>query len=436
MNEDQNVEYKSEFTNKLKREIVSFLNTNGGTIYLGVDDKTHNPLAVSESQKHEWEEKLNHWYMNAFYPTPFSLIDILPNEKVFTIKVRPGRHVPYAIDSEGYTSKGVYIRYGSSAVKATNEQIKRMLQQNSDNNEFDSEMSVNQNLNFSELKKRSSLKNVSFSIKALHMLKESSIYNNAAFLVSDENDIITKVAIYQGTNVMVFKDKREIKGALTSQIDELLYFISLNNHTKIKIDGAPQRHETKDYPEAAVREAVVNAFAHRDYLLHSTIKVEIFDDRMEILSPGGIPDGLSLEEITDGMTAVRNPQLVHILDKLKYIENYGTGIRRMYNAYDGTDKKPIFEVRPNSFKVTLPNLNWSNSTVSNMTNSSLETNEDLIVEFLKQNGSQSKKEIQQNLNMSNYNIRKSLNILINQGIIKRTGKSVKTRYLITRHNLK
>ena len=158
---------------------------------------------------------------------------------------------------------------------------------------------------------------------------------------------------------MEFKDKREITGALTSQIDELLYYINLNNKTRIEIDGDPQRHEIKDYPGAAIREAVVKAFAHRDYLLHSTVKAEIFDNRMEILSPGGIPDGLTLEEVKDGMTAVRNPQLVHILDKLKYIENYGTGIRRMYEAYRNTEKHPRFDVRPNSFKVILPNINWN-----------------------------------------------------------------------------
>ena len=351
MNEDKNVEYKSTLNNKLKREIVSFLNTDGGVIYLGVDDTTRKPLAITESQKHEWEEKINRWYTNAFYPTPFSLIDIRPNDEVFTIKVKPGRHKPYAIANEGFDSSGVYIRYGSSAVKATNEQIKRMLQQNNGNDEFDSEMSDNQALSFDELRKRAENKHVNFNIKALRMLKAPTIYNNAAFLVSDQNDIGAKFAVYQGNDVMEFKDKREIEGALTSQIDELLYYINLNNRTRIEINGNPQRQELKDYPSVAIREAIVNAFAHRDYLLHSTIKVEIFDNRMEILSPGGIPDGLTLEEVKDGMTAVRNPQLVHVLDKLKYIENYGTGIRRIYEAYRKTGKSPEFDVRPNSFKV-------------------------------------------------------------------------------------
>lgn len=434
MNEDKRIEYKSELTNKLKREIVSFLNTKGGTIFRGIDDQTRKPLEVSDEQRHQWEEKINHWYTNAFYPTPFSLIDIYPNEDVFTIKVKAGRHKPYAIASEGFTPKGVYIRYGSSAVRATNEQIKRMLQQNIGNDEFDSEMSSNQELSFRNLQERANYKDVEFNVKALHMLKGSNIYNNAAFLVSDQDPIITKVAIYQGLNVMEFRDKREISGSLTHQIDELLHYIQLNNHTKVKIDGNPQRHETKDYPDVAIREAVVNAFAHRDYLLHSNIKVEIFDNRMEILSPGGIPDGLTLDEVKDGMTAVRNPQLVHILDKLKYIENYGTGIRRIYEAYQNTEYSPNFEVRPNSFKVILPNVNYNdenkviNEPEANNSSFSLGLNEESVLYILSKNGSQTRKEIQQVLQTTPYHVRRLLSHLIEEKKVRKVGSSVNTRY--------
>lgn len=437
--EDKNIEYKRWLTNKVKREIVSFLNTDGETVFLGVDDQSRKPLAVSNKDRHDWEEIINHWYTNAFYPTPFGLLDIRPNDKVFTVKVKPGRHKPYALASEGFTPRGVYVRYGSSAVKATNEQIKRMLQQNARNDEFDSEKSANQCLTFNELKKRSDAKNIQFNVKALHMIKHDDIYNNAAFLASDQNSTIAKVAIYQGTDVMEFKDKREIAGALTSQIDELLYFINLNNHTRVKINGNPQRYEVKDYPEAAIREAVVNAFAHRDYLLHSTIKVEIFDNRMDIMSPGGIPDGLTLEEVKDGMTAVRNPQLVHILDKLGYIENYGTGIRRMYEAYQYFRQTPQFEVRANSFKVTLPNINWQVQTRDVDTQKSrikqseidpLTVNEETILSLLKQNGRRSRKEVQELLGITSYSAIKLLNNLIRQGKVRKVGKSINTHYEI------
>ena len=161
----------------------------------------------------------------------------------------------------------------------------------------------------------------------------------------------------------------------------------------------------QDYPDEAIREAVVNAFAHRDYLLHSFIKIEFFADRMEILSPGGIPDGLTLEEIKDGMTAVRNPQLVHILDKMNYIENYGTGINRMFKAYNGTGVQPEFKVTSHMFKVTFPNLNYQEKTDKVENDLS---DEDRIIMLLEEKGAISKSEIQEVLNLSDYSSRKLL----------------------------
>ncbi|QNQ82754.1 ATP-binding protein [Lactobacillus sp. PV012] len=435
-NEDNFVEYKRELTNKLKREIVAFLNTKGGKIYLGVDDETLEPLDITKEQKHEWEETLNHWYTNAFYPTPFSLLDIQVNNDPFLLKVKEGRHKPYSIEKNGLDSSGVYLRVGSSSVRATNEQVKRMIQQNVETGEFDAEKASNQELSFNTLKKRLEETNMEFSVGSLRMVDNFHFYNNAAYLVSDQNMIETKVAIYQGSDVSEFKDKRAFSGSIISQINDLLYYISLNNQTKVQITGSAERKEIQNFPEIAIREAIVNAFAHRDYLLHSFIKIEIFDDRLEILSPGGIPDGLTLEEIKDGMTAVRNPQLVHILDKIKYIENFGTGIRRMYEVYKGANLEPRFEVRENSFKVILPNVNWKrevqdkalDTKKDNQSLENLSISEESILLILEKNGRQSRKEIQKILNTTPYRVRKLLQILINKGKVRKIGVSVNTQY--------
>lgn len=148
---------------------------------------------------------------------------------------------------------------------------------------------------------------------------------------------------------------------------------------------------------------------------------------MEILSPGGIPDGLTLEEIKDGMTAVRNPQLVHILDKMNYIENYGTGIDRMFDAYSGTGTNPEFKVTPNMFKVIFPNLNYVSGSKDI---SRREINETDILNLLKVSESLSKSQIQKALNLSDYKARKLLQQLMKENKIRRIGKSIRTRYSI------
>ena len=141
-----------------------------------------------------------------------------------------------------------------------------------------------------------------------------------------------------------------------------------------------------------------------------------------------------MDEVKDGMTAVRNPQLVHILDKLKYIENYGTGIRRMYEAYQDTNQSPDFEVRPNSFKVILPNVNYNNDT-KNVIDSKVKDstfilglNEESVLYILSKNGRQTRKEIQQVLRTTPYHVRKLLSGLIKKGKVRKVGSSVNTQY--------
>lgn len=436
-NEDGGIEYKSELTNHLKREIVSFLNGHGGIIYLGVDDKTREELTISDSKRHKWEETISQWATNAFYPIPYSLIEVIPNEKVFSVKVRAGRHKPYAIAKNGFDASGVYIRGGSSAVKASNELVRRMQQKYEISGEFDEEISDNQELKFDAASNIFDDLGLKFDKNSLQMVRSKGIrlYNNAALLISNQNPFIAKLAVYDGLDVMSFKDKKEFTGAVTEQIDNVLKYISLINRKRVTITGEAQRIEMLDYPNVAVREAVVNAFMHRDYLLHSDVKIELFDDRLEVISPGGIPDGLTLEEIKDGLTAKRNPRLIHILDKMQYIENYGTGIRRMFTVYAEQDSilEPIFDIRENSFKVVLPNRN-SISNLKNMKEKivrkiNLTLNEKIIFTIMKKNQKKLKRsEIEKMTDLSRNQVFTALNKLQNSGLVEKTGASVSTRY--------
>ncbi|ERL63855.1 ATP-binding protein [Schleiferilactobacillus shenzhenensis] len=439
--EDANIEYKSQLTNRLKREIVSFLNSpNGGVIYLGIDDITRKSLPVSDAERKRWEETISNWALNAFYPIPYSLIEVLPNKQPFTVKVRGGRNKPYAISSNGFDSSGVYVREGSSAVKATNERIRRMQQEYQVSGEFDSEPADEQQLTFKVASDVFENLDVDFDQKALRLVKDGK-YNNAALLVSDQNPYPIKLGVYDGLDVMKFLDKREFSGAMTKQIDEVLNYLDLANHNQVVITGKGQRQEKSDFPTVAIREAVINAFVHRDYLLHSNVKIELFNDRLEIVSPGGIPDGLTLAEIKDGLTAARNPRLIHILDKMQYIENYGTGIRRMYRAYGQDSQGPRFEVRDNSFKVVLPNRNYMSTeekapegdpykTMASGKSRITETNEARVLAVLRRSKKPLKRlELQSETGLTRNQIFAALRVLRAEEKILVVGTSVNTRYV-------
>ena len=158
------------------------------------------------------------------------------------------------------------------------------------------------------------------------------------------------------------------------------------------VDYQPQRIEIKSFPGVSLREAVINALCHTDYSRPSNIKVEFYDDRVEISSPGGIFGGVTLDDILHGKQTFRNPGLINIFGKLDLIENYGTGLRRIMDAYPLFDQSVIFDVSHNFFTVKLPNMNYQEQEVKgengvndgvNGVNDGVKNFESIILEIIK-----------------------------------------------------
>lgn len=303
---------------------------------------------------------------------------------------------------------------------------------NEDGNiEFDQEPATTQSLTFRYMDIHLSGMPLDFNQAALRMVSgNEQTFNNAAFLVSDQNSYVTRAARYRGTTAMEFADKREFSGSVLKQVDDMLNYLDLLNANQAVITGKARRVEQRDYPVTAVREAVINAFVHRDYMLHSFSKVEVYDDRMEITSPGGIPGGLTLDEVKNGLTAARNSVLVHIMDKLNYIENFGSGIHRIYASYYSSGLNPTFEVRPNSFRVVLPNINYARSQAKAANSShSMPSNVEIIYEALIEAGHALKRvELEQLTGLSKPVVSRALRQLRVQGRVIVTGKTQNTAY--------
>lgn len=359
--EDYNKEFKIDIPKKqsaLKAEIVSFLNSTDGEIYLSVDDSGTVHYDLINEKKKKWEEVLSNWIVNAFTPGVTSLIYIYPNETPFRIKIFKGKERPYFYkDGEGFNTKGVYVRVGSTKRLASFDEIQRMIRQNSQN-DYERLLCHRDDLTFNYIENRFKEKSVPFDKYALSLMDKNGEYNNAALLLSDQNPTISKFAVFQGTTVNVFLDKKEFTGSILKQLDEVLYFANLSNRKKITITGNPERDEYSDIPERALREAIVNCYCHRDWTLSGDIKIEFYDDRVQIFSPGSLPDGLTLENIKMGMVAKRNKIIVDTLDKADVIENYASGVRRIFEDYAGFKKQPEYYISDNGVIVTLFNRNY------------------------------------------------------------------------------
>jgi ATP-dependent DNA helicase RecG len=177
-------------------------------------------------------------------------------------------------------------------------------------------------------------------------------------LLSDQCAHTVKFAVFGGTKKGEFKTRKEITGSVLKQIYAAFDFLQLSNNLAAAFSGL-NRIEHYDYPEEAIREAMLNAVVHRDYGFSGSIIVNIYDDRMEFVSLGGLMPGLRIEDLFLGISQPRNEKLANIFYRLKHIEAYGTGLRRIMQYYEDFETKPVIEATHGAFSITLPNMNYA-----------------------------------------------------------------------------
>lgn len=360
--ESNKVELKLELIEEVKHEILAFLNTEGGTIFIGVDDNGEVVPFKSQKERDMLDAKVANWIQEAFYPLPSNLIKHYFNEdNVLVIEIKSGDSKPYYLKEKGPKSSGVYKRVGSTTRKATDSEILLMLLDSKDYR-YEDDVSEEQELTFKyffEICDENHLPHDKRNLHSLRMINKDGEYTNLALLLSDQSPIVIKFAKYD--KYLNFKVKKEFKGSLIKVLDHVLESATTYNDISAVIDGSSwKRIETISYPGASLRETILNAVAHANYFIRSNIKIEFYDDKVKITNPGGIYQA-TLDQILEGVQTYRNPGLVNILNKLHYIENFGTGIPRVLEAYEKSTKKPEFIPSDNFFIVKLPNMNYVDS---------------------------------------------------------------------------
>ena len=215
-----------------------------------------------------------------------------------------------------------------------------------------------QNLHFKYLSLSAESRGIEFSEEkfgALRMLDVNGKFNNLAYLLSDENPHVVKFAVYRNA-MMDFAVKKEFRGSWVTVLEQVLEYANIYNDVSARvIGGDAARTEAKNYPDPSLREAVVNAFAHFDASFPSDIKIEFYPDRVEIGSPGTLYR-TTMKDVLGGRQSFRNPNLVYVLNKFNFIENYATGLKKIFAAYRPYPVQPKIGPTDNFFIVTLPNV--------------------------------------------------------------------------------
>lgn len=425
--ETENIEFKSGFTEEIYKEVIAFANTDGGILYIGIDNDGN---AVGLNDVDDEYTRITNGIRDAILPdvTMFVKYTIQGN-KVVRITISEGTNKPYYLRSKGLKPSGVYVRQGTSSVQASSEQIRQMIKA-SDGDDYESMRSLEQNLTFTSVAAAFERYGVAFSEEkylALGMIhKNDGLFTNLALLMSDQCQHTIKVAVFGDDQNTTFKDNQEFKGSIFKQIDETFHYILLNNRTSSDFKGL-ERIEKSDYPQAALREALLNSVVHRDYSFSGSIIININDKQMEFISIGGLLPGLTADDIRSGISQPRNKNLAEVFHRLKLIEAYGTGIRRIYKLYENCSVQPRIEVTHNTFKMILPNMSVT-APAHNYT--PLTPQKKQILDFISHNGQITEIEIMDLLGVKKTRAYTLAKQMCDEKLIVSVGRGVNKKYLL------
>lgn len=433
--ESELVELKEIVVEDVKKEIIAFANCDGGKLYIGIQD---DGQIIGVEDADAVALQISNMVRDAIKPdlTMFLHYETLKEngEEVVCVNVRRGTERPYYIAKKGMRPEGVYVRQGYSSVPATDAAIRRMIKE-TDGDHFEDMRSLNQDLTFEAAKREFSSRQMEFGVQQMRTLKlmdKEGIYSNLALLLSDQCVHTIKVAVFQGTDQNVFKDRREFTGSILQQMNEVYDYIDIHNQTHATIEKL-LRVEVRDYPEIAVREALLNLIVHREYSFRSSGLISIFDDRLEFVSVGGLVPGVELEDVMVGISVCRNEELANVFYRLHLIEAYGTGLTKIMNAYKNADKKPVIETTRNTFKIILPNVN---TTHENKEKEEIEEErilngtEKRVLEYAKRYQAITKKDVANLLGVSESTALRKIKKLVKDKFLTQCGKARSTYYTI------
>ena len=425
MLEDKNTEFKREYVDDIKKTLVAFANTDGGNLYIGIDDDGN---AVEVNNIDGVMLQVSNVIRDAIKPDLAMFCDItvetVQDKKVVKITVNRGTARPYYLSAKGIRPEGVYVRQGASSVPASESAILSMIRETAGDS-YEEARSLIQELTFNEANFVFENKQIPFSEaqkRSLGLIGEDGTYTNLALLLSDQCTHTVKIAVFEGEQKTVFKDRREFSGSLLKQLNDAYQFIDQFNHTHAHMEGL-YRVDKRAYPTEAIREALLNAIVHREYSFSASTLISIFDNRIEFVSIGGLARGISQSDILLGISIARNKKLADVFYRLHLIEAYGTGMPKIIEAYREYGLEPHIEISDNAFKITLPNTNAA----VKETKVELTENEQGVLSVLKE-GIKSRPEIQKALGFSQTTAIVTIAALIDKGLIIKVGNGNKTKY--------
>ncbi len=351
--ESKNIEIKKIVNNKFLKTVSAFANFGGGKIYFGInDDGSILGVENIDEEKLKIENMIN----DSINPLPkYDLLEIKVKEKIIIkLEVYAGLNTPYYYKGKAYT------RFDTSTIVVDDYILKSLLLKGM-NLRYEQQSSSKKYLTFNVLEKmfkdKLGVQELSLDVlKSLALYKDDS-FNKAAELFADKNEIssIGLDMVRFGDTESVFLDRLTLeKISLLEQYEKALDFFDKWYSPYEEIVGF-YRQKRIHIPREAFRESIANILCHRDYMINAKAKIACYKDRIEIVSPGGLPHGITEDEYIEGRISIlRNEIIADVLHRLEIIEKFATGVKRIKSEYSEYKQKPIFKVMSNTVTVILP----------------------------------------------------------------------------------
>ena len=417
MRETRTLEFKETITNTFLKTVSAFSNYDGGTVLFGVDDDGNiKGLQDVKQACLDIENKIN----DSITPQPDYTLEIQNNDQTIKLTVKSGLQKPYLYKSKAYK------RNDTATIEVDTLEFSRLVLDGK-NIRFEELPCKDQELSFEilhrKLKETVRIENFNKdTLKTLNLYDDVNGFNNAAGLLADKNHFPGIDIVKFGENISIIQKRSTVENVSVLEVYEKAIEVFRDYYQYEVIQGA-DRKKMEKIPEAAFREAIANALIHRVWDVDSQIRVSMFDDRIEIVSPGGLPSGITEEEYLSGkLSVLRNRNLANVFYRLGFVEIFGTGITRIKQLYVDGLIKPDFEVSENAIKIMLPVFEK---------NADLTKDEIIIYKLLSKTMLKPISEVAPYVPFGKSKTTKLLKEMCQKGVITVEGKGKSTKYIIS-----
>ena len=417
MRETRILEFKETITNTFLKTVSAFSNYDGGTILFGVDDDGNiKGLPDVKQACLDIENKIN----DSITPQPDYTLEIQNNDQTIKLTVKSGLQKPYLYKSKAYK------RNDTATIEVDTLEFSRLVLDGK-NIRFEELPCKDQELSFEilhrKLKETVRIENFDKdTLKTLNLYDDVNGFNNAAGLLADKNHFPGIDIVKFGENISIIQKRSTFENISVLEVYEKAIEVFRDYYQYEVIQGA-DRKKMEKIPEAAFREAIANALIHRVWDVDSQIRVSMFDDRIDIVSPGGLPSGITEEEYLSGkLSVLRNRNLANVFYRLGFVEIFGTGITRIKQLYTEALIKPDFEVSENAIKIVLPIFEK---------NADLTEDEIVVYKLLSKTMLKPISEVAPYVPFGKSKTTKLLKEMCQKGVITVEGKGKGTKYIIS-----